>query len=182
MPYKKCEHGKKKQSCRDCNGSAFCVHNKIKSQCRDCKGSSFCEHNKQKHICRECNLNSFVMNIYRARLTRAFGLKHGLKLLPTIQALCIDEIIIHLEDIFEESGYSWETYGKNDTGKSWQIDHIVPINAKIGGVKPTLVQMIARCNYANTRPLWVDLHKARPHNGEDIDPDDMEMYFRNLNL
>jgi hypothetical protein len=122
------------------------------------------------------------MNIYRTRIKSAFKKKHGLKLMPTLQALCIDEVIIHLEEDFEDGGYSWETYGKNNTGKSWQIDHIVPINAKIGGVKPTREQMIARCNYANTRPLWIELHKARPMNGEDIDPDDMEMYKLNLNL
>tara|TARA_R110000868_G_scaffold264424_2_gene523038 strand:- start:35 stop:511 length:477 start_codon:yes stop_codon:yes gene_type:complete len=158
------------------------MHGKRKSQCRDCGESSFCIHDKYKTKCRECNLNGFVTQLYRKRLHIAFKNKHGLKLLPTIQALCIDEVIIHLEDLFEDGDYSWETYGKNDTGKSWQIDHIVPINAKIGGVKPTHEQKLARCHYANTRPLWVDLHKARPANGEDIDPDDMEMYFRNLNL
>ena len=50
----KCEHGKRKSHCRECDGSAFCEHDKWKSQCRECGGSAFCEHGKRKSHCREC--------------------------------------------------------------------------------------------------------------------------------
>jgi len=51
----KCEHGKQKCRCRECNGNSFCEHNKRKNECKLCKGSQICEHDKRKNICKECN-------------------------------------------------------------------------------------------------------------------------------
>ena len=53
----KCEHGKQKSNCRECNGNSFCEHDKQKYICRECKGSNICEHDKRKYNCRECNYN-----------------------------------------------------------------------------------------------------------------------------
>lgn len=50
-----CEHNKFKSMCKDCNGSKICIHKKFKTNCKLCGGSSFCKHNKYKSICKECN-------------------------------------------------------------------------------------------------------------------------------
>ena len=55
MPYKKCEHGKSKNMCRECGGSAFCQHKKRKTDCKLCGGSSICIHEIIKYGCRLCN-------------------------------------------------------------------------------------------------------------------------------
>jgi len=49
-----CEHGKRKERCRECGGSSFCEHDKRKEFCKECKGSQICIHDKQKGACKEC--------------------------------------------------------------------------------------------------------------------------------
>ena len=56
--HKKCEHNRRKSTCRDCKGSSICEHNRVKSTCRDCKGSLICEHNKHKSKCKDCKGSS----------------------------------------------------------------------------------------------------------------------------
>lgn len=76
MDKNKCEHGRRKYNCKDCQGTGICIHGKHKSichecvgsqicphrrvraQCRDCCGSSFCEHGKMRCRCVECGGNS----------------------------------------------------------------------------------------------------------------------------
>lgn len=70
-PRKQCEHGKRKDSCKDCGtgfcehgrqkyycipcgGNGVCLHGKRRPECRDCKGSSFCEHGKARAKCVDC--------------------------------------------------------------------------------------------------------------------------------
>jgi len=50
----KCEHNKRRSTCRECGGSQICEHNKRRSTCRECGGSQICEHNKRRSQCREC--------------------------------------------------------------------------------------------------------------------------------
>jgi hypothetical protein len=50
----KCEHGKRKATCKECGGSQICEHGKQKATCKECGGSAFCEHGKHKAICKEC--------------------------------------------------------------------------------------------------------------------------------
>lgn len=50
----KCEHGRKKSTCKDCNGGGICEHSKIRSSCKECKGGSICEHNRYKSSCKDC--------------------------------------------------------------------------------------------------------------------------------
>lgn len=72
MTKSKCEHGGRKDRCKECNGSAICEHakiiyfcklchgfgicnhNRLKRECKDCKGSAFCKHQKIKYACQEC--------------------------------------------------------------------------------------------------------------------------------
>jgi hypothetical protein len=50
----KCEHGRKKNICRDCGGASICSHDRRRNRCRDCGGSSICSHGRQKNRCRDC--------------------------------------------------------------------------------------------------------------------------------
>lgn len=50
-----CIHGRRRYTCKPCNGSQICAHNRIKYSCRDCKGSQICQHNIQKSRCRLCD-------------------------------------------------------------------------------------------------------------------------------
>jgi hypothetical protein len=72
-----CQHGKRRNECKDCKGSGICIHGKrrtrcphclgscicehgrIRSQCHFCCGTSFCLHGKRKHYCRQCKSSSF---------------------------------------------------------------------------------------------------------------------------
>ena len=51
----KCEHNRRKSTCKDCKGSLRCEHNRIKSTCKECGGNSICEHNRRRSACKECN-------------------------------------------------------------------------------------------------------------------------------
>jgi len=50
----KCEHGRRKYTCKECGGSSICIHNREKSLCKECGGASICIHNKQRTRCKEC--------------------------------------------------------------------------------------------------------------------------------
>ena len=40
---KRCEHGRRKERCKECGGSAFCEHGRIKATCKECGGSALCK-------------------------------------------------------------------------------------------------------------------------------------------
>ena len=50
----KCNHGKRKISCKQCKGSQICQHGRQRSSCIPCKGGSVCLHQKQVATCRIC--------------------------------------------------------------------------------------------------------------------------------
>lgn len=72
-----CQHGKRRNECKDCKGSSICVHGRrrircpqclgscicnhgrIRSQCHLCGGSSICFHGKRKSYCKQCGGLSF---------------------------------------------------------------------------------------------------------------------------
>ena len=49
-----CIHGKRKETCAQCGGSAICVHKRHRRFCRQCKGASLCCHGVQKSRCTSC--------------------------------------------------------------------------------------------------------------------------------
>ena len=51
----KCPHGRRRNTCKECDGTSICEHDKQKAHCKECGGSSFCEHNRQRRICKECD-------------------------------------------------------------------------------------------------------------------------------
>ena len=44
----KCEHGRRRNNCIECQGSGICEHKRIRCQCIECQGSDICEHKKIK--------------------------------------------------------------------------------------------------------------------------------------
>ena len=51
---RKCPHGHRKYTCRECKGSQICQHDKRRERCKECKGSQICPHNQVKARCKEC--------------------------------------------------------------------------------------------------------------------------------
>ena len=50
----KCEHGRRKDRCKECGGSQICEHGRRKDRCKECGGSEICEHDRRKSECKEC--------------------------------------------------------------------------------------------------------------------------------
>ena len=50
----KCEHGRRRQQCRECGGVSICEHGRQRAHCRECGGTNICEHGRQRAKCREC--------------------------------------------------------------------------------------------------------------------------------
>jgi hypothetical protein len=53
-----CIHGKRKETCKECGGSAICIHNHHRRFCRQCKGASLCWHGVQKSRCSLCKTHA----------------------------------------------------------------------------------------------------------------------------
>ena len=62
--YKKCEHGKQKCRCVDCDGVGICIHDKDKRICKVCKGNIFCIHEKNKQTCKICCGNMLCKSVF----------------------------------------------------------------------------------------------------------------------
>ena len=52
---KKCEHGRRRNYCKQCGGSSICEHGKQCNKCKQCGGSSICEHGKIRSTCIMCS-------------------------------------------------------------------------------------------------------------------------------
>ena len=55
----KCEHGRQRHICKDCDGVSICEHGRIRNKCKDCCGVSICEHGRQRSHCKDCDGVSF---------------------------------------------------------------------------------------------------------------------------
>ena len=49
-----CEHGRQRSKCKECGGSDICKHGKYRSRCKECGGASMCEHERRRSDCKEC--------------------------------------------------------------------------------------------------------------------------------
>ena len=50
----KCEHGRQRSQCKECDGSQICIHGRQRSKCKECGGVSICEHGRQRIQCKDC--------------------------------------------------------------------------------------------------------------------------------
>uniref|UniRef100_A0A0G4GPE2 Uncharacterized protein n=1 Tax=Chromera velia CCMP2878 TaxID=1169474 RepID=A0A0G4GPE2_9ALVE len=49
-----CEHGRRKNTCKECGGAAVCAHGRQRYYCKDCGGNGICMHLKKRTMCKEC--------------------------------------------------------------------------------------------------------------------------------
>ena len=69
-----CEHGRRRDRCRECGGSQICEHNKRRSSCVDCGGGEICEHNKIRGSCKYCGGSQICEhNIFRRNCKECGG-------------------------------------------------------------------------------------------------------------
>jgi len=50
----KCEHGRQKSRCKECDGVGMCEHGRQKNICKDCGGNQICEHGRSRSVCKDC--------------------------------------------------------------------------------------------------------------------------------
>ena len=138
-------------------GTKYCKHNIAKSRCRDpeCSGGgAFCRHNKRKDCFKICNPIGHLASIVRNRIYQA--LKHNKKLHSTDYTKCTtEEFKQHIEGQFKD-GMTWCNYGSE-----WHVDHRIPLAYKEDGKIPTLEEVIERCHYFNTQPLWASENRLK---------------------
>ena len=51
---RRCVHGRRRYTCRDCGGRGICAHGRQRNTCTECGGSSICAHGRRRYTCKEC--------------------------------------------------------------------------------------------------------------------------------
>ena len=140
----RCEHGRRKESCKECGGSQICEHGRVRATCKECGGGSICEHGRLRRQCMSCDPNSATATLLRIRVHNA--LKGNRKASSTTELLgcSIEECRKHLEDQFED-GMTWENHGE------WHIDHRRPC-ASFDLVNEEEQRMCF--HHTNLQPMW----------------------------
>ena len=49
-----CEHGRLRRNCKECGGGSICTHGKLRTRCKECGGGSLCTHGRVRSQCKEC--------------------------------------------------------------------------------------------------------------------------------
>ena len=57
-----CQHGKRRNECKDCGGSSICIHGKRRTRCPHCLGSCICKHGRIRSQCHFCGGTSFCLH------------------------------------------------------------------------------------------------------------------------
>lgn len=69
-----CEHNRQRDTCKECCGSQICEHKRIRTSCKECGGGAICEHNRHRHQCKDCGGPHICEhNRYRARCKECGG-------------------------------------------------------------------------------------------------------------
>jgi hypothetical protein len=50
----KCQHGRQRNTCKECGGVSICEHGRQRNTCKECGGASMCEHGRQRNTCKNC--------------------------------------------------------------------------------------------------------------------------------
>ena len=70
---RRCVHGRRRYTCRDCGGRGICAHGRQRNTCTECGGSSICAHGRRRHTCRECGGSSICAHGRRRHRCRECG-------------------------------------------------------------------------------------------------------------
>jgi hypothetical protein len=154
----KCEHGKQKSRCVECDGAEICEHKKIKSRCVECHGSQICEHNTRRNRCKVCNLLLYLVNKQRSQLKKVLSKTTITKNKSSIEYLdCKIEYFKELMLSKMIDGMNWDNI---------HIDHIKPIDAFDLNIHEEFLEC---CHYTNFQPLFgkVNIIKSNKWNKED---------------
>jgi len=110
-----------------------------------------CEHKSRRYRCRICNITGFIK--WKAAKTIARHVKRykasktlGNKTITNIGCTA-GEFKAHMEAQFT-GRMSWNNYGT-----LWDVDHIIPVQYKANGNKPTFATVLRRLHYTNTQPM-----------------------------
>uniref|UniRef100_A0A0G4HAV1 Uncharacterized protein n=1 Tax=Chromera velia CCMP2878 TaxID=1169474 RepID=A0A0G4HAV1_9ALVE len=52
-----CEHGQRRDQCKECGGEGNCKHGQLRRSCVECVGESGCEHGRDRAFCGDCIVN-----------------------------------------------------------------------------------------------------------------------------
>ena len=50
-----CEHGRRRYQCKECDGPGICEHGRVRYRCKECDGPGICEHGRRRYDCKECD-------------------------------------------------------------------------------------------------------------------------------
>jgi len=104
----KCEHGRQRASCIDCDGVGICVHKRVRCQCIACGGTSICVHKRRRSECIACGGNSVC--------------KHKKQLTSCKQ--CSDPVKVTIKHMIISSRQSDKKYKRFDPVKFIDTDFI----------------------------------------------------------
>ncbi len=156
-----CEHGIRRYSCKDCDGAGICEHGKERCRCKDCDGVSICEHGKEGCRCKDCDGISICEHgkIRCSCKDCDFGgylagivRSRVYSALKNNKELSSSEYLcIDMEcyKIFIEGQFK-EGMNWENYGTVWQIDHYVPLMF----MNPSLDEIKDRLHYSNTQPMF----------------------------
>ena len=66
----KCEHGRPRFRCKECDGGSICEHDRERSMCKESGGSGICEHGTRRS---ECKVQGVSRGIHlRARQDKVY--------------------------------------------------------------------------------------------------------------
>ena len=151
----KCEHGKVRNSCKNCGGSSICEHKRQRNNCKNCGGAGICEHNRRRDTCKECDLEGFLKKKicdHNRRVSSSQSLSDSLSTLGCE----VSDFRQHIENQFS-SDMTWANHGE-----LWEFDHIIPLNYRgDDDIPPTIEEMTDRLHYTNVRPLYKHLNRLK---------------------
>ena len=82
-----CEHGRQRSDCKECGGKSICEHGRVRSRCKECGGNGICEHGRVRSDCKDCGGSSFCEHGRRpSRCTDCGGSGH----VTTIEATAVE--------------------------------------------------------------------------------------------
>ncbi len=158
-----CEHNKRKQACKECDGASICEHKKRKSRCIECGGGSICEHNKQKSRCKDCGGSEICEHNKRKDQCKECNLMNCLVSLQrgSIRRMLLSENLIKTKPTIEYLGCSAEYFleylqkkmTEGMTFNNIHIDHIKPVSRFNLNNED---QFLECCHYTNLQPLLAE--------------------------
>ncbi len=159
------EHGRVRSTCKECGGGSICEHGRVRSTCKECGGGSICEHDKIRSRCKICDPSGAVAYLLRTRIRNALKENRRRSSLTELLGCSIQECRRYLEELFED-GMSWDNNGNGPD--MWNIDHRRPCASF--NLENDEEKMMC-FHHTNLQPMWRDenLSKSASFDEESFD-------------